>query len=118
MSAWPADASLPGAGERVVVVDLRAVAADGPDELGERLGDVTRFLVGAFARLRPADGPAALVIRHRPAASGRMSASLLGELCVSGSRSFLREPRYDRSWIDTPVVFVTGGTATTASSRR
>ena len=37
-----------------------------------------------------------------------MSASLLGELCVSGSRSFLRQLRYDRSWIDTPVVFVDG----------
>jgi hypothetical protein len=108
VNAWPPDASLAGASDRVVVVDLRAVEADGADALVARLGEITTFLVGAFAGLREDGEPAALVVRHRPAASGRMSASLLGELCVSGSRSFLRQLRYDRSWIDTPVVFIDG----------
>lgn len=108
MSAWPEDAPLAGAGERVVVVDVRAAEAEGAEELMARLQAITEFLIAAFAGLRHGGEPAALVIRHTPAASGRLSGSLLGELAVSGTRSFLRQLRYDRSWVDRPLVFIDG----------
>jgi hypothetical protein len=111
--SWPpGQAPLAGAGERVVVVDLRGLEAEGADALVGRLDGMTGFLVAAFAALRDGGEPAALVVRHQPAASGRLSGSLLGELSVSGSRSFMRQLRYDRSWVDTPLVFVDGRDAT------
>jgi hypothetical protein len=97
---------------RAVVVDVRNTTAHGPVETVDRLTTIGTHLVEAFAELRTGDEPAALVVRHTPAPSGRLSGSLLGEIVVASCRSFVRQLRYDRSWVDTPISFVDARDAT------
>jgi hypothetical protein len=91
---------------RAAGVDLRA-GVDDADTL-PTLVAVASGLVSTFAGLDPADGPAAIVVRHHPAPSGRASGSLATEVVTSACRSFFRQLRYDKDWLHTPVVFVDG----------
>jgi hypothetical protein len=103
---WPVTASpVDGLPERALVADLRALHPSGGEEVLAALSDLARFLTRGFAALGPSDGPAALLVRNRPAASGRVSDSLFGEMAVVACRGFVRQLRYDRSWTDVPLVF-------------
>jgi alpha-D-ribose 1-methylphosphonate 5-triphosphate synthase subunit PhnG len=112
--AWPdGRGGIADVGDRAVVVDVRGMASSGGD-LVEELAAIASFLVASFAALTPAHEPAALVVRHDPAASGRLSGSLLGEMTASACRAFVRQLRYDRNWVDVPLTFVDGRDATDA----
>lgn len=105
--AWPADApSVAGLPPRALVADLRALSPAAADEVLRALSDLARFLTRGFAVLGPNGGPAALLVRHRPAPSGRTSDSLFGETALVACRAFVRQLRYDRGWTDVPLVFV------------
>jgi hypothetical protein len=93
----------PWDGIRAVVVDLRDWSSE---PAVDDLATIAHGLIDAFATLDGERGAAALVVRHRPAPSGRVSGSLATELVVSACRSFFRQLRYDKDWTDTPVVFV------------
>jgi hypothetical protein len=112
--SWPEPTGdLAAANERTLVVDVRGMASAGV-ALVDSLAAIAGFLVAGFAALTPEGRPAALVVRHEPSPSGRTSGSLLGEMTVSACRAFVRQLRYDRSWVEVPLTFVDGRDATDA----
>lgn len=91
---------------RTTVIDLRELT-DASD-VREVLLAICNHLIDQLAGLTPPQASAAVVVRHRPAPSGRVSITLAGEAGLCATRSFVRQLRYDRAWIDTPLVFVDG----------
>jgi hypothetical protein len=76
------------------------------------LTNLTHWCIRNLAALTPAPAAAAVVVRHRPAASGRVSDSLFAEAALCGLRALVRQLRYDRSWLQTSLIFTDAGLST------
>lgn len=97
-----ATVSVPWDDVRAAVVDLRGWE---PPDLVGGLVDVEDAVMGAFRSFGP-EAPAAVVVRHVPAPSHRVSGGQASEMALCACRGLVRQLRYDRSWSAVPLVFV------------
>jgi hypothetical protein len=91
----------------MLLVDLRTYTP--PADFLNALTDLTTWCIRAFASLTPVPSAAAVMVRHHPAPSGRVSDSLFAEIALCGLRGLVRQLRYDRSWLQTPLIFADAG---------
>lgn len=90
-----------------LVVNLRTFTP--PADLLKPLTELSDWCIRSLAALQPVPTSLAVVVRHLPAPSGRVSGSLFGEAALCGLRGLARQLRYDRSWTRTALTFVDAG---------
>jgi hypothetical protein len=104
---WPnpePDIQGPSSNSQLLIVDLRDAKVHADTLIS--LTDLAAWCVRQFAHRTRNVQPIAVIVRHRPAGSGRTSEAFFAELALCGVRAFVRQMRYDRAWRDTPLTFV------------
>jgi hypothetical protein len=102
-SAGAQTATEPDAVSQLLIIDLRQEVKLGTQAA---LTDLVQWCVREFAVRSQSARPTAVVVRHTPAGSGRISASFFSELALCAVRAFVRQMRYDRGWKAIPLTFV------------